>query len=60
MTPEAQFVKVNALEGMAEHNRKHAASLIALADRQEDQAFDLQHGEGEAARIKANIEAWNE
>lgn len=60
MTPEAQFVKVNALEGMAEHNRKHADALIKLAGQQEDQAFDLVHGDGEAERIKRNMEAWDE
>lgn len=31
MTPEALFVKVSALEGMAHENRKAGQALLALA-----------------------------
>ena len=58
MTPEALFVKVSALEGMAHENRRAGQALLALAEKQEAQAFDLRHGEGEAQRIKTNQEAW--
>ena len=60
MTPEALFVKVSALEGMAHENRKAGQALLALAEKQEAEAFDLRHGEGEAQRITNNMEAWRE
>lgn len=58
MTPEALFVKVSALEGMAHENRKAGQALLALAEQQEAQAYDLKYGEGEAQRIKENMEVW--
>lgn len=58
MTPEALFVKVSALEGMAHENRKAGQALLALAEKQEAQAYDLKYGEGEAQRIKENMEVW--
>lgn len=58
MTPEALFVKVSALEGMAHENRKAGQALLALAERQEAEAYDLRYGEGEAQRIKTNEETW--
>lgn len=58
MNAEALFVKVSALEGMAHENRKHAEALLKLAARQEAEAYDLRHGDGESERIKTNMEAW--
>jgi hypothetical protein len=52
------FVKVSALEGMAHENRKAGQALLALAEKQEAEAYDLRHGEGEAQRIKENMEVW--
>lgn len=59
MTP-SQETKVLILEGMAHDNRKAGQAYLALAIKQEDQAYDLEHGEGEAARIRRNMEVWND
>ena len=59
MTP-SQETKVLIVEGMAHESRKADKALLALAVRQEAEAFDLRHGEGEFERIERNRKAWNE
>ena len=57
MTP-SQETQIHIYEGMAHENRKAGQALLALAEKQEAQAFDLRHGEGEAQRITNNVKEW--